>query len=163
MKRVAALKRAVALLFVIVFALSGLAFAASSSGISEKKLKSAEKKVERGECYSAPDMVAAYLHLFQELPPNFVTKEDAMDCGWISSKGNLWDVLPDYSIGGDRFGNREGLLPKAKKRQYYECDVNYYGGYRGKERIIYSNDGLIYYTNDHYRTFALLYGKELLK
>ncbi|MGN1069057.1 MAG: ribonuclease domain-containing protein [Candidatus Fimadaptatus sp.] len=61
------------------------------------------------------------------------------------------------SIGGDRFGNREGLLPDARGRQYYECDVNYDGGYRGGERIVFSSDGLIYYTCDHYNTFALLY------
>lgn len=64
------------------------------------------------------------------------------------------------SIGGNKFGNREGLLPKEKGRTYYECDVNYESGYRGEERIVYSNDGLIYYTGDHYESFELLYTKE---
>ena len=61
------------------------------------------------------------------------------------------------SIGGDKFGNREGLLPKEDGRQYYECDVNYQGGYRGAERIVFSNDGLIFYTDDHYNSFTQLY------
>lgn len=61
------------------------------------------------------------------------------------------------SIGGERFGNYEGSLPEKSGRRYYECDVDYSGGYRGAERIIYSSDGLIYYTEDHYRTFERLY------
>jgi len=61
------------------------------------------------------------------------------------------------SIGGDSFGNREGILPKKEGRKWFECDINYEGGYRGAERIVYSNDGLIYYTNDHYKTFVQLY------
>jgi guanyl-specific ribonuclease Sa len=61
------------------------------------------------------------------------------------------------SIGGDVFGNREGMLPKSDGRKWFECDINYSGGYRGAERIVYSNDGLIYYTNDHYKTFKQLY------
>lgn len=64
------------------------------------------------------------------------------------------------SIGGDRFGNREGLLPTAKGRKYYECDIDFDGTYRGAKRIVYSNDGLIYYTEDHYESFELLYGEE---
>lgn len=69
----------------------------------------------------------------------------------------MWDVADGKSIGGDKFGNREGLLPKKSGRQYYECDIDYNGGYRGAKRIIYSNDGLIYYTEDHYKTFEQLY------
>lgn len=61
------------------------------------------------------------------------------------------------SIGGDHFGNYEGQLPEAKGRSYKECDIDYEGGYRGGIRIIFSNDGLIYYTDDHYNTFTLLY------
>lgn len=111
-----------------------------------------------GERYSSKDDVAAYLHAYGELPPNFIKKSKAQDLGWDSSLGNLWQVTDGMSIGGDRFGNYEGLLPDKKGRTYYECDINYDGGYRGAERIIYSSDGLIYYTNDHYKTFTLLYG-----
>lgn len=113
-----------------------------------------------GQAYSDPEGVAAYLNAFGELPPNFITKNDAQSLGWDSGAGNLWDVAPGKSIGGDRFGNREGLLPAASGRTWYECDVNYEGGYRGAERIVYSSDGLIYYTNDHYASFTLLYGEE---
>lgn len=115
--------------------------------------------VVEGERYSSPDDVAAYINLYGKLPPNFITKSEAQRLGWVSTEGNLWDVTDRMSIGGDSFGNREGLLPDADGRRYYECDVNYSGGYRGSERLIYSNDGLIYYTNDHYETFELLYGE----
>lgn len=115
--------------------------------------------VEDGEYYSKDD-VAEYLYLYEHLPDNYITKNEAKKLGWNSSRGNLWDVAPGKVIGGDSFGNREGLLPEEKGRKYYECDVNYEGGYRGSDRIIYSNDGLIYFTEDHYNTFDLLYGEE---
>ncbi len=113
--------------------------------------------VEEDGSYSTPELVAAYLHTFHKLPSNFITKDEAIKLGWVSSEGNLWDVTDEMSIGGDKFGNYEGLLPNADGRQWYECDVNYYGGYRGAERILYSNDGLIYYTDDHYESFTQLY------
>lgn len=113
-----------------------------------------------GERYDTPEDVAAYLHAYGELPCNYITKAKARDLGWDSSRGNLWDVAYGYSIGGDRFGNYEGRLPDAPGRKWYECDVNYDGGYRGAERILYASDGLIYYTDDHYSTFTLLYGED---
>ena len=118
----------------------------------------AEKlSVEKDGSYTTPEDVAEYIHTFGTLPNNFITKDEAKELGWDNKKGNLWDVAEGKSIGGDYFGNYEGLLPKAKGRKYTECDVNYDGGYRGSERIIFSNDGLIYYTNDHYQTFTQLY------
>ena len=118
----------------------------------------AEKlSVEKDGSYTTPEDVAEYIHTFGTLPNNFITKDEAKELGWDNKKGNLWDVAEGKSIGGDYFGNYEGLLPKAKGRKYTECDVNYEGGYRGSERIIFSNDGLIYYTNDHYQTFTQLY------
>jgi len=114
-------------------------------------------EIEYGMDYSSTEEVALYLYVFQELPPNFITKADARDWGWVSSEGNLWDVAYGMSIGGDRFGNREGLLPDERGRTWYECDVNYEGGFRGGERIVYASDGLIYYTGDHYESFELLY------
>lgn len=115
--------------------------------------------VEEGY-YTSKEDVALYIYKFGTLPSNFITKKEAMDLGWDSKKGNLWEVSDKKSIGGDRFGNREGLLQTLKGRQYYECDINYEGGFRGPERLVYSNDGLIYYTGDHYKTFKLLYGVE---
>lgn len=111
---------------------------------------------EEGQ-YSDPTSVALYLHTFGHLPDNYITKAEAEALGWESSLGNLWEVAQGKSIGGDKFGNREGLLPRAEGRQYYECDVNYEGGYRGGERLVYSNDGLIFYSDDHYASYTQLY------
>lgn len=111
---------------------------------------------EDGEYTDYAD-VADYLHTYDHLPQNYITKDEALSAGWVGSEGNLWDVTDRKCIGGDRFGNREGLLPDAAGRLWYECDVNYAGGFRGGERIVYSNDGLIYYTPDHYNTFIKLY------
>lgn len=113
---------------------------------------------EDGE-YSSREEVAEYLHTFGHLPSNYLTKKQAQELGWESSQGNLWQVAPGMSIGGDRFGNREGLLPEAAGRQYYECDIDFDGGRRNGKRIVFSNDGLIYYTGDHYASFQLLYGE----
>lgn len=119
---------------------------------------SAEKlPVEKDGSYTTPEDVAEYIHTFGTLPKNFITKEEARALGWDNKKGNLWDVADGKSIGGDYFGNYEGLLPAKKGRKYTECDVNYSGGYRGAERIIFSNDGLIFYTDDHYESFTQLY------
>ena len=116
-----------------------------------------EPFVVQYEDYSDKDHVAAYLHLFGELPPNYITKKEATELGWVNSWGNLWKVAPEMSIGGDYFGNYEGQLPTARGRKYYECDIDYdpleNGGRRNGKRIIYSNDGLIFYTEDHYNTF----------
>ena len=118
-----------------------------------------ESPVRYGEDYDDKDSVALYLHLFGELPPHFITKTEAQRLGW--SGGEVEDFRKGAAIGGDYFGNYEGLLPKKKGRKYYECDIGTVGKRsRGSKRIIYSNDGLIYYTDDHYESFTLLYGEE---
>ena len=118
------------------------------------------KDIEEDGYYTSKEDVSLYIHTYGNLPENYITKKEASELGWESSKGNLWDVTDKKSIGGDKFGNREGKLPIKEGRQYYECDINYEGGYRGAERLVYSNDRLIYYTKDHYDTFILLYGDE---
>jgi len=135
----------------------------------DKKIKEIEEKVEEdigkieeNGTYTTKEDVGLYIHTYDKLPNNFIKKRDATDLGWESSKGNLWDLTDKKSIGGDKFGNREKRLPIKDGRIYYECDINYKGAYRGAERIVYSNDGLVYYTGDHYETFILLYGDENL-
>lgn len=98
--------------------------------------------------------VADYVKKYHRLPDNFITKKEARRLGWDPSRGNLRDVAPEKSIGGDVFHNREKRLPGKKGRVWYEADIHYNGGKRGKDRIIFSNDGLIYKTEDHYRTFS---------
>lgn len=107
--------------------------------------------------YTSKDEVALYIHTYGHLPSNYISKSKARKAGWESKKGNLDDVLPGMSIGGSEFYNNEGQLPDAAGRTWTECDINYSGGYRGAERIVFSNDGLIFYTDDHYETFEQLY------
>jgi len=107
--------------------------------------------------------VSHYIRIHGQLPPNFITKKDAEELGWVAAKGNLTEVAPGKSIGGDRFGNREGLLPKSKGRIWYEADINYVSGRRGSDRIVYSNDGLIYMTTDHYKSFTNITDEGSLK
>ena len=113
---------------------------------------------EDGWFYSA-ELVSLYLQTYGKLPDNFITKDEARKLGWEG--GSVEDYAPGYAIGGDKFGNREGLLPEAEGRRYYECDIDTDGrDSRGARRLVYSNDGLIYYTDDHYESFTLLYGEE---
>lgn len=117
-------------------------------------------KVEESGEYTSKEEVAAYIHTYGHLPDNYITKKEAKALGWDSRKGNLGEAAPGKSIGGDPFGNYEGLLPEKPGRKYYECDIGGDGGYRGAERIVYSDDGLVYYTEDHYESFDLLYEGE---
>ena len=106
--------------------------------------------------YTTKEDVALYIHLYGDLPLNFMTKKQARDLGW--EKGSLEPVAPGMCIGGDYFGNYEGLLPED--REYTECDIDTLGkSSRGAKRIVFSDDGLIYYTEDHYESFELLYGE----
>lgn len=108
--------------------------------------------------YDSKEELALYIHTYGHLPKNFVTKAEAEAAGWTG--GAVGKVLPGKAIGGNRYHNREGLLPTAKGRTWTECDVNSVGrSSRGPERIVFSNDGLIYYTPDHYESFELLYGE----
>lgn len=116
--------------------------------------------LDENGAYQTRDEVALYLHLYGRLPHNYITKSEAEKLGWDASRGNLWQVAPGKSIGGSRFGNYEGLLPEKNGRTYYECDIDYGGGARNAKRIVYSNDGLIYYTQDHYESFVPLYNAE---
>lgn len=125
----------------------------------ENEETSAEELSEEGY-YTGKEEVALYLHTYGKLPGNYLTKREAEELGWEASKGNLWEVTERKSIGGDRFGNREGLLPNASGRKWYECDIDYEGGFRGGKRIVYSNDGLIYYSGNHYDSFEQLYDAE---
>ena len=101
-----------------------------------------------------PQAIADYLFEHGELPENFITKKEAKELGWDSRYNYVSDVAPGMSIGGDYFGNYEGNLPEVKGRKYYECDCYYTGGERNAYRIIYSNDGHVWYTEDHYNTFV---------
>lgn len=128
--------------------------------VREEKPGEADAQLSEDGTYTSKEEVAEYIYLYEHLPDNFITKKEAKALGWVSSEGNLGQVAPGKSIGGDYFGNFEGNLPEKKGREYHECDIDSDGGYRGAKRIVYSNDGLIYYTEDHYETFELLYGEE---
>lgn len=126
---------------------------------SKETVAPTEAPIDEDGTYTSKDDVALYIHTYGHLPKNFVTKSEARAKGWEG--GSLEDYFPGASIGGDKFGNREGLLPTKKGRTYTECDIDTKGKKsRGAKRIVFSNDGLIYYTDDHYETFTLLYGEE---
>ena len=109
--------------------------------------------IDEDGSYTTKEDVALYIHTYGKLPHNFMTKKEAQKLGW--SGGSLEPYAPGMCIGGNYFGNYEGLLPDGN---YKECDIDTLGKKsRGSKRIIYSDDGRIYYTGDHYKTFEQLY------
>ena len=95
--------------------------------------------------------VINYVKSNHELPDYYITKSEARKQGWVPSEGNLCDVLPGKAIGGDKFSNREKTLPSGK--QYFEADVNYNCGNRNADRIVFTKDGEVYLTKNHYKSF----------
>ena len=122
----------------------------------EEPEESPEASVTEDGEYTSKEEVAEYIHLFGHLHSNFITKKEAKALGWEGGD-SLGKLAPGKSIGGDRFGNYEGQLPDEKGRKYTECDIDYKGKKRNAKRIVFSNDGLIFYTDDHYKTFEQLY------
>ena len=94
-----------------------------------------------------------YIFYYGRLPDYYVTIDLAEDAGWRAKKGNLDKVLPGKMIGGDIYKNKDGKLPRSPGRIWYEADINYESGYRNRQRILYSNDGLVFVSYDHYQTF----------
>lgn len=112
--------------------------------------------VDEDGTYNSAEDVSLYLYTFGHLPDNYITKNEARDLGWTG--GSVERYAPGCAIGGDKFGNREGVLPEGT---YHECDIDTIGeSSRGAKRLVYADDGRIYYTEDHYETFELLYGEE---
>lgn len=125
--------------------------------IRSRQAETSALALDKDGSYTSKEDVALYIHIYGTLPGNFITKKEAENAGWVSREGNLWDVAPGKSIGGSPFGNYEEILPDKDGRKWFECDINYEGGFRNAERLVYSNDGLIYYTADHYKTFEQIY------
>lgn len=115
-----------------------------------------QASIDEDGTYNSAEDVSLYLYTYGHLPENYITKNEARKLGWTG--GSLERYAPGCAIGGDWFGNREGVLPDGN---YHECDIDTIGeNSRGAKRLVFSDDGRIYYTEDHYATFTLLYGEE---
>ena len=149
----------VLLVLLMLLSLSGCAemmqaFSTLSEAVDDAKEQAQSLPISGS--YTTQEDVAKYIYLYGCLPPNFMTKDEARSLGWTG--GSLEPYAPGKCIGGDRFGNYEGLLPDAPGRTWTECDIDTLGASsRGAKRIVFSNDGLIYVTHDHYESFKLLY------
>lgn len=119
---------------------------------TEKTQHSKNKILEENKYYYSKDDVALYIHTYNRLPKNFITKKEARSLGWEG--GSVEKFAQGKCIGGDRFYNNEEILPVKSGRTYTECDIDTLGkNSRGAKRIVFSNDGLIFYTENHYETF----------
>ena len=149
------------LMLIIIGCATGSAdnIGSNTSEVTESTTENDGTVIDEDGTYDSKDDVALYIETYGHLPSNYITKKEAQALGWEG--GSLEPYAPGKCIGGTHFGNYEGLLPEADGREYTECDINTLGkDSRGAERIVFSNDGLIYYTGDHYQSFELLYGEE---
>ena len=140
-----------AALLIVAISLLLSACGAEEKAGGEQPAKEETAAVEEDGTYDSKEDVAEYLSIYKKLPKNYITKGEARKLGWHG--GAVEPYAPGKCIGGDRFGNRERKLPDKGNRKYYECDIDTLGKKRGAKRMIYSNDGLIYYTGDHYNSF----------
>lgn len=156
------MKKLLSILLTVLLACSLFASCTYTAQPVERENQSKTTKtqtIDRNGSYTSKEDVALYIHTYGELPKNFISKKEAERLGWDG--GSLEPYAPGKCIGGSYFGNYEGMLPKKKGRTYHECDIDSLGKRsRGPKRLVYSTDGLIYYTPDHYETFELLYGEE---
>ena len=159
-KKLMPLLSALAVILVLIFGLPAeqlfdLPQAPESESVYREQTPETDSPIDEFGHYTEMEDVALYIHTFGCLPGNFITKDEARELGWEG--GSLEPYAPGMCIGGDRFGNYEGLLPKEQGRTYTECDIGTLGkDSRGPERIVFSNDGLIFYTPDHYESFEQL-------
>lgn len=123
----------------------------SSKSQKSENTKSQNRNSSNIDELTEENLVINYVKKNHELPDYYITKNEARQQGWVASQGNLCDVLPGRAIGGDKFSNREGTLPKGEL--YYEADVNYNCGRRNADRIVFTKDGDVYLTKNHYKSF----------
>ena len=129
-------KKILALLLTLVLSLGMFTACAPTDSASSGDSQPA---IAEDGSYTSKDEVALYIHTYGHLPENYITKDEAYDLGW-KSEGTLDEVAPGMSIGGDYYGNYEGVLPDEPGREYHECDIDY--------------------TEDHYNSFEHLYGDD---
>ena len=102
--------------------------------------------IDEDGIYDSKEEVGLYIHLYGKLPKNYYPKSQF-------NKNDRYQCC-----GGDRFYNKEGLLPSGEI--YYECDIDTYGiTSRGAKRLVWTKSGIVYYTGDHYGSFIQLYGE----
>lgn len=100
-----------------------------------------------------------WLYYLHELSNYYISKAEAYKIGWENIKGNLAEIAPNHMIFGGVYKNKNNILPSKEGRIWYEADINYTGGYRNRQRVVFSNDGLIFVTYDHYETFIEVIGE----
>ncbi len=150
-------KLIVAVILAIVATAAGLRHPANNPPAQQQTAPTSSTAANDISSLTQQQRVASYLHQHQRLPAWYLTKSEARRQGWEPGKGNLCQILPGRAIGGDRFSNREKVLPEKQGRRWFEADVNYDCGRRGSDRMLYSSDGLIYVTSDHYRNVKQVY------
>lgn len=100
-----------------------------------------------------------YLIEYGQLPNNFITKGSQET--WMVRR-QFRTLRPRQMYWRRLFWQLRKSSPVVSGRTYHECDIDTLNAKsRGAKRIIYSDDGQIYYTDNHYKSFTLLYGDDV--
>lgn len=140
-------------LILVLLLIIGAVFLWNEKRENATTLVASDTAAGRIELLTSEQRVLPYVRQHRRLPDYYIRKGEARKQGWTPAEGNLCEVVPGRAIGGDTFSNREGVLPAAAQRQWFEADLNYRCGRRNADRLVFSNDGLLYVTKDHYKTF----------
>lgn len=142
----------VAIIALLILIVGGIIFLKDRS-VSEKVHSSADTARLAIDELTSEKLVVPYVKKHKRLPDYYIKKSEARKLGWVASEGNLCEAVPGKAIGGDVFFNRENNLPSAPNRKWFEADLNYHCGRRNADRLLFSSDGIIFVTYDHYKTF----------
>ena len=87
-----------------------------------------------------------------KLPEYYIEEDEIRTLGWRPGR---WpsNFAPGKMIKKGIYSNRNNHLPDEIGRVWYEADINYMQGKRNSQRVVWSNDGLIFVSYDHYKTF----------
>lgn len=146
--------RSLGYIVLLIIVIGGFIFFTQKSSSLNTQFINNDSTIVKIDELTREAVVVAYVKKHQQLPDYYITKYQARRHGWDASSGNLCDVLPGRAIGGDVFSNREKSLPSANNRKWFEADLNYNCGRRNADRLLFSSDGLVYVTYDHYKTFT---------
>ncbi len=129
--------------------LAGNLFTSSAEGPHAEKAST----VQSNEVINTFEGVADYIVKYGRLPDNFITKAEAAKLGGTrkrqSRRSSAWKKHRRRYLSKQRkAASRCGRTRMERSRHQL------YIGIPGSDRIVYSNDRLVYKTTDHYKTFT---------
>ena len=150
------MKKLTALWLALLFALALLAGCTQDAGIVGSADGPTEIIISDGEGEPESESLGPAVTDMQAVPSIDAAPDED---GWYDSRDDVARYLMEYGTLPQNYITKAEARALGWEGGSLECDINTAGAdERGAERIVFSNDGLIFYTADHYETFTLLLG-----